>query len=159
MPRPCKAAHAKVHRREVLATDAGWAVIKARAAREGTSISVHLVDASARRQHVVRADWQERVRLLAAVDRRLGALASEALATDASGRAAPLDVVAVTAALLALERAVRAAATTGSLDEEGWDAGVEQLDKDSAASMATDHEGDGTGGDGDCAGPEAEPPP
>jgi hypothetical protein len=116
MPRARKDNLAARKRWEIYVTALERLRIEEGARAMGLPIGAAVTKALSDVRHVERADWREIVRLLIDLDRRMGEILHALL-----DRSNPLDALEVAAALVSLDRGVRAHAMPWTLREEKVD--------------------------------------
>ena len=116
MAQPRKADLSKRRRWEVYVTPLERLRIEEGARTMGLPIGAAVARAFGGVQHVERADWREIVRLLTDVDRKMGEIL-----TGLRERADPLDALEVAAALVSLDRAIRAQVMPWTLRDDEAD--------------------------------------
>ncbi|EYD74363.1 hypothetical protein Rumeso_04048 [Rubellimicrobium mesophilum DSM 19309] len=140
MARPRKDELSKRQRWEIHVTPLERLRIEEGARAMGLPIGAAAAKAMDGVQHVERADWRETVHLLTGLDRKM---ADILLAVR--DREDPLDALGVAAALVSLDRAIRAQAMPWTL----WGAEAEESQEDGYGEAA--HDPEARGGDAEVA--------
>lgn len=125
---------------EIYVTDFERQRIEMQARAMGLPIGAAAAKAMDGVQHVERADWREIVQLLTDLDRRMADLL-----LAVRDREDPLGAVEVAAALVSLDRAIRAQAMPWTL----WEVEADELQE--AGSVEASHAPEARGGDAEVA--------